>query len=241
MSVLTKTMEDYLEAVWIIALKKNVVRVKDLMDYFTAKVSTINNAIKVLAREELVSHEKYGHVELTRKGEKLARRLYERHMNISRFLTEVLNTPEKIAIEEACHIEHYLGKNSYENLLKLQDFLAKPSDGKSGLESFQQFLDAVSKNSAAAGVFVSLDRLKENDRGTVKKIIGNAELRGRLLAMGLITNASFEVVRMAPLGDPVTIKIKNYFLSIRKDEAEAVMVSVGDIPAPSTDEDTSPV
>jgi Fe2+ transport system protein FeoA len=47
-------------------------------------------------------------------------------------------------------------------------------------------------------------------------------LMQRLLEMGLIPGETIEVVRIAPLGDPLEVKIQGYFLSLRKSEAAGV-------------------
>lgn len=48
--------------------------------------------------------------------------------------------------------------------------------------------------------------------------------RARLLEMGLLVGTPVELVRFAPMGDPVEIKIRGYNLSLRKHEAEQVIV-----------------
>lgn len=53
---------------------------------------------------------------------------------------------------------------------------------------------------------------------------GSGVYRQRLLAMGLIRGTRFEVCRVAPLGDPVEIRLRNYHLSLRGDEARALRV-----------------
>ena len=50
------------------------------------------------------------------------------------------------------------------------------------------------------------------------------EERGRLLEMGLLVGTPVELVRFAPLGDPVEIKVRGYHLSLRKHEAEQIWV-----------------
>lgn len=52
-----------------------------------------------------------------------------------------------------------------------------------------------------------------------------AQDRGRLLEMGLLVGTRVELVRFAPLGDPVEIKVRGYNLSLRKHEAEQIMVA----------------
>lgn len=48
--------------------------------------------------------------------------------------------------------------------------------------------------------------------------------RQRLQEMGLIRGAPVQFVRVAPLGDPIEIKVRGYHLSLRRQEAEAVIV-----------------
>ncbi len=50
------------------------------------------------------------------------------------------------------------------------------------------------------------------------------ENRGRLLEMGLIVGTPVELIRFAPLGDPIEIKVRGYHLTLRKHEAELIMV-----------------
>jgi ferrous iron transport protein A len=50
------------------------------------------------------------------------------------------------------------------------------------------------------------------------------ENRGRLLEMGLLVGTPVELVRFAPLGDPVEIKVRGYHLTLRKYEAEQILV-----------------
>jgi len=53
---------------------------------------------------------------------------------------------------------------------------------------------------------------------------GTTSYRQKLLAMGLIKGTEFQVARVAPLGDPVEIKVRDFSLSLRKDEAQALRV-----------------
>jgi len=53
---------------------------------------------------------------------------------------------------------------------------------------------------------------------------GNKEYRKKLLAMGLIKGTDFRVNRVAPMGDPVEIDLRGFNLTLRKDEAAALLV-----------------
>lgn len=64
--------------------------------------------------------------------------------------------------------------------------------------------------------------------GDRASVIGFAEggkaYRRKLLAMGLTPGAELSVVRVAPMGDPVEIRVRGFSLSLRKDEAGALAV-----------------
>ena len=59
---------------------------------------------------------------------------------------------------------------------------------------------------------------------TVTAIKVPPEHRSRLLEMGLLVGTAVELVRFAPLGDPVEIKVRGYHLTLRKHEAEQIWV-----------------
>jgi len=53
---------------------------------------------------------------------------------------------------------------------------------------------------------------------------GETGYRGKLLAMGLTKGSTLKVMEVAPLGDPVQVKVRGYDLSLRKGEADALVV-----------------
>ena len=71
-----------------------------------------------------------------------------------------------------------------------------------------------------------LSELRAHEVGKVKQITGQDQLRRKLLDMGVIPGSALEVLRVAPLGDPVEIRVKGYNLSLRKEEAKQVQIEV---------------
>ena len=61
---------------------------------------------------------------------------------------------------------------------------------------------------------------------TIAEIKLPPETRPRLMEMGLLVGTPVELVRFAPLGDPVEIKVRGYNLTLRKHEAEQIWVRV---------------
>lgn len=73
-------------------------------------------------------------------------------------------------------------------------------------------------------------RLRELATGSQARVLkinatGKA-YRQKLLSMGLIPGVTVEMVRVAPLGDPVEIRLRGYLLSLRKSEADALDIEV---------------
>jgi Fe2+ transport system protein FeoA len=68
----------------------------------------------------------------------------------------------------------------------------------------------------------TLNALKVGESGRVVRLDGPPGVRRRLLEMGLTPGATVELVRFAPLGDPIDIRVRGYHLSLRKQEASCV-------------------
>jgi ferrous iron transport protein A len=71
---------------------------------------------------------------------------------------------------------------------------------------------------------IPLSTLAPGVKGVVARIDVPPDRRGRLMEMGLLVGTPVELVRFAPLGDPVEIRLRGYLLSLRKHEADLVQV-----------------
>lgn len=74
----------------------------------------------------------------------------------------------------------------------------------------------------------TLNEVAVGDRVVVKRIHGEGPLKRRIMDMGLTRGISVLVRRVAPLGDPIELKVRGYELSIRKTEAAAIEVEESD-------------
>lgn len=73
----------------------------------------------------------------------------------------------------------------------------------------------------------TLSSAKSGDRCTVLEIASEpTELKGRLYALGIIPGSELELLRFAPLGDPMQVKVGGSFISIRKSEAAIITVDI---------------
>ena len=72
----------------------------------------------------------------------------------------------------------------------------------------------------------SLNQLGAGCRGFVVAVGGDRDLRRRLLEMGFCNGANVEVIRRAPLGDPIEFRLRGYHLSLREAQAKCVQIAM---------------
>ena len=82
----------------------------------------------------------------------------------------------------------------------------------------------VSEEEAQQETWLSLDQLEVGDKARVVSIYGKGAVRRRLMDMGLTRNVELLIRKRAPLGDPIEINLRGYELTLRKNEAELVLV-----------------
>lgn len=72
----------------------------------------------------------------------------------------------------------------------------------------------------------TLDELKAKQKGKIISMNISSKLDQRMLDMGVTKGAVVEVIKVAPLGDPIEIKVRGYMLSLRKNEASDIVVDL---------------
>ncbi len=68
----------------------------------------------------------------------------------------------------------------------------------------------------------TLNHMRPGERGKVVHLHGTGGIHQRLLEMGIVEGSEIEVIRFAPLGDPMEILVQGYHLLLRKSEAALV-------------------
>jgi ferrous iron transport protein A len=71
-----------------------------------------------------------------------------------------------------------------------------------------------------------LSELVPEEQGRIITVGGKGDIRRRLFDMGIVSGALVDVERVAPLGDPVQIRVKGYDLALRKEEAQKIKVEL---------------
>lgn len=70
-----------------------------------------------------------------------------------------------------------------------------------------------------------LSQLQSGDKCSVTELTADSILKQKMITMGILPGVEIEIVKFAPLGDPIEIKMNNANLSLRKQEADQILVS----------------
>lgn len=249
MLTVSDTLEDYLEAISGIIAKKGVARVRDIAKTLSVHKSTVSSALKSLSEKGLVNHSPYELITLTPRGRNMAEEVVRKHKLISRFLEEVLLVEESMAEANACRMEHVLDKEVMERLQLFAKFVKEcpragenwlarfryyfqhggqlPSDDsivEQWLGDFSQSLAQRKQEEKQEKVMTTLDQLKAGQIGKIVRVRAAGAVKRRIVDMGVVRGSPIEVIKVAPLGDPIEVKVKGYNLSLRKEEAQGITV-----------------
>jgi len=239
-SPLTTALEDYLETIFREVSKHSFARVKDIAKARDVKAASVSSALKRLTDMGLVNYIQREYVTLTEQGEKEARRIYARHRMLTRFFNEILKMPYEDSEKVACAMEHSITKDGMDRLVRLFEFLTVCPEGPQDfIKLFHKYLFA--HDNVPADVRPARDKkdkslkiedkpmtiydLKPGCSSKVTQITTHGAIRQRLIDMGILPGTEIKMERLAPTGEPVWIVLDGMHLSLRKHEAESVLIN----------------
>ncbi|GAB4311521.1 MAG: metal-dependent transcriptional regulator [Methanobacteriaceae archaeon] len=135
---LTKSVEDYLEVMYILKNSKGSIKVKDIASRLDVKPPSVVQAVQKLSESGLVNYERYGDINLTDKGLEVAIEIFNKHDILKEFLT-IFGIEKKIAEEDACSMEHILNPYTIQKMNKFVEFTKKNPETSNFIKSFQYF------------------------------------------------------------------------------------------------------
>ncbi|MBQ8094232.1 MAG: metal-dependent transcriptional regulator [Clostridia bacterium] len=108
----TEAVENYLETIYILSLTKSEIHAIDICNHLGYSRPTVSIVLRQLKDKEYVTVNEDNHIYLTKSGLEIARRIYERHVILTKLLIS-LGVPEELAQEDACKIEHDLSPDTF--------------------------------------------------------------------------------------------------------------------------------
>ncbi len=243
---LTESLEDYLEAIFNLTVEKGMARSRDIAERLKVTRSSVTGALRALAEKGFVNYAPYEVTTLTEKGERVGRGIARKHRVLRDFLVDVLAVEPEEAERAACGMEHAVSGGVIDRLVDFADFLrACPRAGskwvrgmaykceyarsdlsecESCVEESLNEVRQLRRQKESEGERMTLDRLGAGQRCRILRVAGSPELRKRIASMGGTRGTVVEVTKVAPLGDPMDLKLKGYHLSLRKAEAREIEV-----------------
>lgn len=245
---LTASLEDYLETIYLIISEKEAVRPKDIAKRLDVSNASVTGALKTLADKGMINYAPYDVITLTNNGRLAAMDIVRRHELLRDFFVKVLGVSRVEADKAACAMEHGISIEIIDKLARFAEFIEIcPRGGETwangnidycdkalSLDVCQKCISSISdkvnenhnKQLHGGRIVKKLNDVRPGERCKVVKITSKGNLFKRLTEMGLTTGTIIEVERVAPLGDPVEMKVKGYHLSLRKDEASKIEVEM---------------
>lgn len=114
-----ESAENYLETILILSQRKGKgeVRSIDIVNELEFSKPSVSVAMKNLRENGYITVDKDGYIRLTDKGLEIAEKMYERHTLLSQWLIK-LGVDEKVAVEDACRMEHVISAESFAAIKK---------------------------------------------------------------------------------------------------------------------------
>ncbi len=109
---LLESGEMYLETIYVLSLELNNVRAIDIGEYMGFSKPSVSRAMGLLIKDGYITRDDEGYIKLTKSGEKIAKRIYERHTVLTQLLIGI-GVDEKTAAEDACRVEHYISEKTF--------------------------------------------------------------------------------------------------------------------------------
>lgn len=135
---LSASLEDYLEAIFLIIRKKQAVRAKDIGEALKVGKASVTGALRALAGKGLINYAPYDVITLTEHGRDKAEDIVRRHEGLKNFFVRVLAVDKDEADASACRLEHEVSEEVLERFMSFMDYLEHSEKGKLIVSEFKK-------------------------------------------------------------------------------------------------------
>lgn len=132
----TPSMEDHIEQIYLLIENKGYARVSDIAEALSVLPSSVTKMVQKLDKDGYLVYEKYRGLTLTTKGQKLGKRLVQRHDLLEQFL-RLIGVDEERIYEDVEGIEHHLSWNSIDRIADLVQLLEEQPELTKKLEEMK--------------------------------------------------------------------------------------------------------
>lgn len=141
-SILTASMEDYLEMIYRLSMKSGFTRINELADALNVHPPSATRMVQRLGKNNLLKYEKYGVIILKEEGMLLGEFLIKRHNTIEEFL-KIMGVPEKTLLVETEKIEHTISDDTANCFEVFISFIKNNPDIKDKYYEFKEITEKI--------------------------------------------------------------------------------------------------
>ncbi|OCS84506.1 transcriptional regulator MntR [Caryophanon tenue] len=132
----TPSMEDHIEQIYLLIEQKGYARVSDIAEALAVLPSSVTKMVQKLDKDGYLIYEKYRGLTLTAKGQKLGKRLVQRHELLEQFL-RLIGVEEHLIYNDVEGIEHHLSWDSINRIADLVQVMEESPDILQKLEQLK--------------------------------------------------------------------------------------------------------
>jgi DtxR family Mn-dependent transcriptional regulator len=196
---LTRSVEDYLKAIYRLSLKGQPVSTSEIAERLELSAPSVSGMVKRLSEQGLLAHVPYRGVELTPEGRRVALRMLRRHRVIEAYLVAFLHYGWEHVHEEAERLEHAVSDALIE---RMAEALGNPRFDPHG----DPIPDA--DGSVSELVYTPLPEIPVGATAEIRQVDTSQPERLRYLATrGLTPGATIAVLHREPFNGPITIRV----------------------------------
>ena len=196
--MLSEAVQDYLKTIYTLQEQGGAVSTSALAEAMGVAAASATGMVKKLAGLKLARHSPYQGVVLTRTGRKMAVEVIRHHRLLELYLAEALGYPWDKVHEEAERLEHVISEEFEDRIFEA---LGRPTRDPHG--------DPIPAKDGTleGGSHRRLSDLEPGARGVIRRVSDrDAAVLRYLGKLGLVPDATLEVVAKAPFNGPITVK-----------------------------------
>lgn len=135
---ISETTENYLKRIFILEKQLGAAKLSDLAKTMDRQVSSTSEAVKRMADEGYLVHERYGKITLTPKGKETAEKIHNNYTSLESLLLE-LGINKDIAVLDACSMEHSIHPITINTINNFVKFVEENDEARHMMETFYQY------------------------------------------------------------------------------------------------------
>ncbi len=236
----THSAAHYLTTIMHLKALRGYARVTDLAEHLGVSRGAASRAAALLKERGWIEEDPNRMLLLTDSGREVAKVIERNYLVVECFFEDILGVPADVAREDACKLEHLLSGQTGTALFRLIQMLNENPKLMKKIqariarmnldETFAAAPELPRDTSSSLKVEdleiseQTLADIEPGQRVVVTCVRGEGALHRRLLDMGITRGTTIRLEQVAPLGDPIKVRVRGYDLSLRKSEARLVEV-----------------